>query len=65
MPHNTTTDRAPDYTVPREHVPDGWPRCRVCGCWEYDPCVGADELPCHWAEADLCSECAGEADHAA
>ena len=54
------------FDFPRE---EEWPHCRVCGCWEYDPChSGCWEYdPCHyeesgdacwWQEADLCSECA-------
>lgn len=40
---------------------DGLPRCRVCGCSDDDctACVEASGEPCHWAEADLCSRCAG------
>ncbi len=30
-----------------------WPTCRVCGCWEHDPCEGG----CFWIEEDLCSAC--------
>ena len=33
-------------------------RCRVCGCWDFDPCWDEDEGPCWWVEADLCSRCA-------
>jgi len=33
-------------------------RCRICGCDDLHACSGADGLPCHWAEPDLCSECA-------
>ena len=34
--------------------------CRECGCTDTTPCVDekTDE-PCSWAEADLCSACAG------
>ena len=37
---------------------DGLPRCRCCGCWEYNAC--SDELfgECYWVEEDLCSRCA-------
>lgn len=31
--------------------------CKVCGCTDGNPCVGLDMLPCHWAEAELCSCC--------
>lgn len=34
-------------------------RCRVCGCTDAMPCLGADG-PCSWVEEDLCSSCAGE-----
>ena len=37
--------------------PDDVPRCRVCGCWEYDACVDDVRGPCCWVEADLCSHC--------
>lgn len=33
-------------------------RCRECGCTDYNACF--DERrgePCHWVEADLCSNC--------
>jgi len=30
--------------------------CRVCGCSEFNACVGEDG-PCHWVEKDLCSAC--------
>ena len=33
-------------------------RCRVCGCWDFDPCWDEDSGPCWWVEADLCSRCA-------
>jgi hypothetical protein len=33
--------------------------CRVCGCSEHDACGDIDEMPCHWAEPDLCSACSG------
>lgn len=29
------------------------PRCRVCGCWEFQACEGG----CYWVEKDLCSAC--------
>ena len=32
--------------------------CRVCGCWQYDACLGENGETCHWVEADLCSACA-------
>jgi hypothetical protein len=37
-------------------------RCRVCGCTDGDcrQCVEKTGEPCHWAEPDLCSACAGE-----
>jgi hypothetical protein len=31
------------------------PHCRVCGCSDDDGCDGC----CAWAEADLCTVCAG------
>ncbi len=33
--------------------------CRVCGCTEFSPCLDENGEPCHWAEDDLCSACAG------
>ena len=38
--------------------PEGWPRCRVCGCWEYAACGDEGLGPCWWVESDLCSHCA-------
>ena len=38
--------------------PEDWPRCRVCGCWEFKACVDDARGPCWWVEADLCSHCA-------
>ncbi|MFP4538718.1 MAG: hypothetical protein ACLFPA_10500 [Dichotomicrobium sp.] len=32
------------------------PVCRVCGCTEHDACPEG----CGWAEADLCTSCAGQ-----
>lgn len=32
--------------------------CRECGCTDLRAWLGADGLPCHWAEPDLCSACA-------
>lgn len=37
-------------------APEGWPTCRVCGCWEYNAC----EDGCSWVEPDLCSACVGK-----
>lgn len=34
------------------------PRCRICGCSEFDACVDALGMPCRWVEEDLCSSCA-------
>lgn len=34
------------------------PACRVCGCTEFNACVGAFGEGCHWVEKDLCSACA-------
>lgn len=34
--------------------------CRVCGCSQFNACVGP-EGPCSWAASDLCSACAGGA----
>lgn len=31
--------------------------CRVCGCTEYNACLGENLSGCHWVEEDLCSEC--------
>jgi len=33
-------------------------RCRICNCTDDKACVGGDGEPCHWAEPDLCSNCA-------
>lgn len=33
------------------------PRCRVCGCSEFDPCPEG----CGWVEEDLCSSCVSSA----
>ena len=54
--------------LPRPEPPPGEPRCRQCGCWEWDACwIEPDwdrpdedtwEGPCWWAEDDLCSACA-------
>jgi hypothetical protein len=35
--------------------------CRRCGCTEMNcrGCIERTGRPCHWAEADLCSACAG------
>lgn len=33
------------------------PECRICGCSEDEPCLGADGLPCHWVTPTLCSAC--------
>jgi hypothetical protein len=30
--------------------------CRVCGCDDEHACISFFG-PCHWVEADLCSEC--------
>lgn len=30
--------------------------CRVCGCWDLEPCVDpATGLACSWVSLDLCS----------
>lgn len=28
-------------------------RCRVCGCTQFNACLGG----CYWIEEDLCSKC--------
>ena len=33
------------------------PVCRVCGCWDLQPCVSADADSCFWVAPDLCSQC--------
>jgi hypothetical protein len=33
------------------------PRCRVCGCSQFNACVTGG-VPCHWVLRDLCSACA-------
>tara|TARA_R110002020_G_scaffold185003_1_gene382449 strand:+ start:671 stop:1039 length:369 start_codon:yes stop_codon:yes gene_type:complete len=33
--------------------------CRKCGCHDLAACLHEDGSPCHWAEPDLCSVCAG------
>ena len=44
----------------RDYVPTGsalegvGPRCRRCGCSEFNACPGG----CWWVERDLCSRCA-------
>ncbi len=39
-------------------APAGAQTCRVCGCWELDPCFDEDKGECYWVESDLCSHCA-------
>lgn len=39
-------------------VLDGYPRCRCCGCWEYDPCDDEFFGACWWVDQELCSRCA-------
>lgn len=31
--------------------------CRVCACTERNACYDEQAGPCHWVEADLCSQC--------
>lgn len=32
--------------------------CRLCGCWEWDPCIDEETgANCHWIEDALCSSC--------
>ena len=40
----------------RPPAPEGWPVCRVCGCWEYAACSD-DCGECWWVDDDLCSHC--------
>ena len=47
---------------PGPPVPEGWPSCRVCGCWEYNACPDEDFGACWWVEPDLCSACADVVD---
>ena len=44
----------------RRPAPEGWPTCRVCGCWELDACWDDEAGPCWWVEEDLCSHCAAK-----
>ena len=47
----------PEFLPGAMHVPElepGQRRCRGCGCTDAFACPGE----CHWAEPDLCSECA-------
>lgn len=37
--------------------PDGWPICRICGCWEMAACWDDQIGACWWVEPDLCSHC--------
>ena len=37
---------------------DGFPRCRCCGCWEYNSCWDEIFGSCWWVEGGLCSRCA-------
>lgn len=41
-----------------------FPVCRDCGCTDDHACIGLDSQPCHWAEEDLCSTCAGKQQYA-
>ncbi|MDD5081747.1 MAG: hypothetical protein PHU08_00095 [Dehalococcoidales bacterium] len=39
-------------------LPEPVRRCRVCGCTENNACIDRRTgEPCHWVEADLCSNC--------
>ena len=49
--------RTKTIEMPRPPVPEGFPSCRECGCWEYDACWDEDAGPCWWVESDLCSHC--------
>jgi hypothetical protein len=31
--------------------------CRICGCSDYDSCVGMLNMSCSWVMPDLCSTC--------
>ena len=44
----------------RPPVPEGWPTCRVCGCWEMAACWDDEAGACWWVAPDLCSHCPGE-----
>lgn len=44
-------------------APQGWPVCRVCGCWEFNACWDDEVGACWWVEADLCSHCADPEEH--
>ena len=34
------------------------PRCRCCGCTDFDACVDPETgEACHWVAPDLCSAC--------
>ena len=56
------TARCDEFSVTFEFLPympllenalDAQPRCRVCGCTDYNACL----CGCSWVENDLCSEC--------
>ena len=40
----------------RRAPPAGRQVCRVCGCWDLEPCMN-DWGTCWWVEPDLCSFC--------
>ena len=41
--------------------PPGEPICRICGCWDWNPCQDEIDGPCWWVEENLCSACAAAA----
>ena len=51
-----------DTPPPETTAPEGWPSCRVCGCWELNACWHKELGPCWWVESDLCSHCKSKAD---
>ena len=57
------TGVCPDDGTFVKPAPPGVQTCRVCGCWEYEPCfdVFAGDA-CFWIEEDLCSACQEKAE---
>ena len=47
-------------TMNRPPAPEGWPTCRVCGCWEMAACWHDQVGACWWVEPNLCSHCGSD-----
>jgi hypothetical protein len=43
----------PEYVATGSALEGVGPRCRKCGCGDFNPCPGG----CVWVQPDLCSRC--------